>query len=120
MPISSRTPEGRDQRCTVCGTFSRIEPSSPNDDAPCPACGHLLWFLPSVTDRVRKSPVRRRIPAAVTIVAFTFLLVCLVTISEDLREALVFTLVAVLLFGKDAFVAVSELFARNAPQQPFV
>jgi acyl carrier protein len=43
--ISSRTPEGRPGRCPVCGTILCIEPSSPAGDAPCPACGHLLWFV---------------------------------------------------------------------------
>jgi hypothetical protein len=44
MNISSRTPEGRSTRCPVCGAASYIEPSSPLGDAPCPACGCLLWF----------------------------------------------------------------------------
>lgn len=44
MIISSRTPEGDPNRCVVCGTRIRIEPSEPTRDAPCPACGHLLWW----------------------------------------------------------------------------
>jgi hypothetical protein len=44
MPIASRTPEGSPNRCTVCGAIVVIEPSRPPGDAPCPACGHLLWF----------------------------------------------------------------------------
>jgi anti-anti-sigma factor len=44
MVISSRTPEGRPNRCPVCGSDIVIEPSNPAGDAPCPACGHLLWF----------------------------------------------------------------------------
>jgi DNA-directed RNA polymerase specialized sigma24 family protein len=45
MVPSSRTPEGSPNRCPVCGNFLCIEPSQPPGDAPCPACGHLLWFL---------------------------------------------------------------------------
>lgn len=43
--ISSRTPEGSPNRCPVCGAEVRIEPSRPSGDAPCPSCGHLLWFI---------------------------------------------------------------------------
>jgi anti-anti-sigma factor len=44
MVISSRTPEGQPNRCPVCGDFLKVEPSDPPGDAPCPRCGHLLWF----------------------------------------------------------------------------
>ncbi len=44
MAISSRTPEGRSGRCLVCGADVAIEPSFPGGDAPCPECGHLIWF----------------------------------------------------------------------------
>src|SRR5262245_8107047 len=44
MNISSRTPEGSPNRCPVCGHDLRLEPSQPPGDAPCPACGSLLWF----------------------------------------------------------------------------
>lgn len=44
MTISSRTPEGTPNHCPVCGHAFRIEPSQPFGDAPCPACGSLLWF----------------------------------------------------------------------------
>jgi anti-anti-sigma factor len=44
MTISSRTPEGTPNRCPVCGSDLKIEPSIPPGDAPCPSCGHLLWF----------------------------------------------------------------------------
>ena len=44
MDISSRTPEGVPNRCGVCGKHLKIEPSWPAGDAPCPHCGHLLWF----------------------------------------------------------------------------
>lgn len=43
--ISSRTPEGLPNTCPVCGADVRVEPSQPLGDAPCPCCGHLLWFL---------------------------------------------------------------------------
>lgn len=45
MLPSSRTPEGASHRCPVCGAAVRIEPSSGSRDAPCPCCGHLLWFF---------------------------------------------------------------------------
>jgi Zn-dependent protease len=44
MEPSSRTPEGKPNRCSVCGKDLRLEPSYPSGDAPCPHCGHLLWF----------------------------------------------------------------------------
>lgn len=43
--ISSRTPEGTPNRCPVCGHSFCLEPSKPFGDAPCPACGTLLWFV---------------------------------------------------------------------------
>jgi anti-anti-sigma factor len=47
VTISSRTPEGQPNHCTVCGFDLRILPSDPAGDAPCPKCGHLLWFDPA-------------------------------------------------------------------------
>ena len=44
MEISSGTPEVQPQRCKVCGSEVKLEPSDPAADAPCPRCGHLLWF----------------------------------------------------------------------------
>jgi acyl carrier protein len=44
MVISSRTPEGSPNSCPVCGNTVRIEPSI-FGEAPCPCCGHLLWFF---------------------------------------------------------------------------
>jgi anti-sigma B factor antagonist len=44
MIISSRTPEGQPNRCLVCGSDLRIEPSAATGDAPRSRCGHLLWF----------------------------------------------------------------------------
>lgn len=52
MRPSSRTPEGKPNRCPVCGNEIRIDPSSPADDAPCPHCGHLLWFPTLAVRRV--------------------------------------------------------------------
>ena len=45
MTISSRTPEGVPNHCPICGADVCVEPSQPSGDAPCPRCGHLLWFL---------------------------------------------------------------------------
>jgi DNA-directed RNA polymerase subunit RPC12/RpoP len=44
MTISSRTPEGESNRCPICNHQVRMEPSITTRDAPCPHCGHLLWF----------------------------------------------------------------------------
>jgi anti-anti-sigma factor len=44
MTISSRTPEGTPHHCPVCGSEVKIAASDPVGDAPCPRCGHLLWF----------------------------------------------------------------------------
>jgi mannitol/fructose-specific phosphotransferase system IIA component (Ntr-type) len=44
---ATRIPEGRPNKCPVCGKTVFIEPSSPPGDAPCPYCGCLLWFLES-------------------------------------------------------------------------
>ena len=44
MVVSSRTPEGSPGTCPVCGTAVVVEPSRPFGDAPCTACGTLLWF----------------------------------------------------------------------------
>jgi hypothetical protein len=44
MFISSRTPEGTPNRCPVCNYRCWVIPSQRTRDAPCPRCGHLLWF----------------------------------------------------------------------------
>ena len=44
MTVSSRTPDGLPNECPVCGAAVVIDPSQPSGDAPCPECGHLLWF----------------------------------------------------------------------------
>ena len=56
MVPSSRTPEGSPNHCPICGTSLQLEPSQPAGDAPCPACGHLLWFL---TPDLSPSELRR-------------------------------------------------------------
>jgi len=43
--ISSRTPEGEHGECPVCGLGVNLDPSLFYGDAPCPACGSLLWFV---------------------------------------------------------------------------
>jgi hypothetical protein len=48
MTISSRTPEGDSNRCPICRHSVRLEPSIDTRDAPCPSCGHLLWFHDNV------------------------------------------------------------------------
>jgi ABC-type transporter Mla MlaB component len=53
MAISSRTPEGRPGRCPDCGADVAIEPSGPARDAPCPECGHLIWFDREEADAVQ-------------------------------------------------------------------
>lgn len=40
----SRTPEGQNNRCPVCGQQFAIEPSQPTGDATCPFCNSLVWF----------------------------------------------------------------------------
>lgn len=44
MQPASRTPEGDDNTCDVCGKELRIEASRPPGDATCPHCGALVWF----------------------------------------------------------------------------
>lgn len=50
--ISSRTPEGEPARCPICGAMESIEPTRPPGDAPCPACGHLLWIAENAGARI--------------------------------------------------------------------
>lgn len=45
MTISSRTPEGEPQRCSVCGSIAAMETSWPMVDSCCPACGSMLLWL---------------------------------------------------------------------------
>ncbi len=41
---SSNTPEVQPDRCHVCGSELKVDPSDPSATSPCPRCGHLLWF----------------------------------------------------------------------------
>jgi acyl carrier protein len=45
MKTASRTPEGVPGNCPICNAVLCLEPSDPVGDAPCPYCGHLLWFV---------------------------------------------------------------------------
>lgn len=36
---------GLPNRCSICGGDFDLEPSLPTGDAPCPQCGHLLWWF---------------------------------------------------------------------------
>ena len=56
MTISSRTPEGRPNRCPVCRRRLRLSPSWPSADAPCPHCGSLVWFRTMNTPRTTVGP----------------------------------------------------------------
>ena len=51
--ISSRTPEGHDSRCPLCGAEAAIEYSLVGD-APCPNCGALLWGEAAVYARMKR------------------------------------------------------------------
>ncbi len=48
MTVSSRTPEGFPSHCPLCGAATSLEFSDRASDAPCPSCGHLLWFSSQV------------------------------------------------------------------------
>lgn len=43
--ISSLTPEGMPSACPVCKKSVCVDPSLALGEAPCPHCGHLLWFF---------------------------------------------------------------------------
>jgi hypothetical protein len=70
MVISSRTPEGEPNQCPVCRKHVRIDPSPLFGDAPCPNCGHLLWFYrleaeTRVIAREESSTLRQRLIEAI-------------------------------------------------------
>lgn len=44
MDTLTNTPEGSRHLCPVCGSELQTEPSDPAGTAPCPACGHLVWY----------------------------------------------------------------------------
>jgi hypothetical protein len=59
MTISSRTPEGDPNQCPLCGHHVRLEPSLGTRDAPCPRCGHLLWFSDDVVSKHPDLAIKR-------------------------------------------------------------
>lgn len=78
--ISSRTPEGVPHRCPICLSSVCLEPSLSERDAPCPACGHLLWFGDrtepsgrSARPRVRKKTLRTGLEPQSLFAAFALL-----------------------------------------------
>ncbi len=60
--ISSRTPEGEPAVCPICDTAFTAEPSDPGGDAPCPCCGHLLWFNRRAIPETRRAVVHAYSP----------------------------------------------------------
>jgi acyl carrier protein len=50
--ISPRTPDGLPGLCPVCESLVCIDATSLTGDAPCPHCGHPLWFV-NVPPRAR-------------------------------------------------------------------
>jgi anti-sigma B factor antagonist len=54
MTTSHHRNDDRPDRCPVCGTVAGFEPSAADShaDAPCPRCGHLLWFISRQTGDV--------------------------------------------------------------------
>jgi anti-anti-sigma factor len=40
----SKNPEDQPERCGVCGSELKVEPATAAAKAPCPRCGHLVWF----------------------------------------------------------------------------
>lgn len=59
--IASRTPEGYPGRCPVCAEDVTVTPADALADAPCPACGSLIW--PIRTDEGAFLAWAERIPA---------------------------------------------------------
>lgn len=57
--------------CPVCGTAVGPEPSEAADKAPCPRCGHLLWFM---SRRVEGVTVIRLIDSRVAVMELLNLL----------------------------------------------
>lgn len=44
-PSSGLLPDGFSGRCPICQAIVSAEPSEPAGDAPCPKCGHLIWWF---------------------------------------------------------------------------
>lgn len=98
-PISSRTPEGVPNRCPLCGTDLRLEPSNPPGDAPCPNCGHLLWFYPQPqAPSTQRAAQRFSLVYAFPVIAIVLLLVLQLQLSWP--EYIVLGILAILLFGR--------------------
>lgn len=61
MNVSSRTPEGVPNHCTVCGHRFTLSPSIPPGDVPCPNCGSLVWCTsfkeldPAIANETKKA-----------------------------------------------------------------
>lgn len=54
VTVASRTPEGFPARCPLCGAATNLEFSEPSGDAPCPNCGHLLWFSAEMLEVIQR------------------------------------------------------------------
>jgi hypothetical protein len=116
MVISSRTPEGVPNRCPICGSQIRIEPSLPARDAPCPNCGSLVWFA-RPRRRQQSQPAgswARKVAALAILVGAASLLVFVLMRSSTL-EIVVLGLLAMLLFGRTFARAVRWLGTRFLP-----
>lgn len=106
MIPSSRTPEGERNCCPLCGQDVCVEVSFPAGDAPCPHCGHLLWFaehgerdvvLRRIVNRASDSVDKRDAPA---LVALQFV-------------GLVGAISVTVLFGAWMLTAIAVLIARS-------
>jgi hypothetical protein len=111
--ISSRTPEGVPNRCPVCGSKVRIEPSSPARDAPCPVCGSLMWFNGPMRRR-QTQPVRRPLGKVAVLVGLFVASVLLVLAAERFgKEVYVLAMLAFLLFGRKFVLATRAATVRG-------
>ena len=54
MTVASRTPEGSPGRCPLCGAKVALDFSEISDDAPCPACGHLIWKANALAEHIKQ------------------------------------------------------------------
>ena len=104
MIPSSRTPEGEPNYCPLCGHEVRVDVSYPAGDAPCPYCGHLLWFrdfagrnvtLQTAVVRMLSEVDKRDAPA---LVAFQFVgLVAAITATVLLIAGVVIVTLALII-----------------------
>jgi uncharacterized paraquat-inducible protein A len=111
--ISSRTPEGVPNRCPVCGSTVRIEPSSPARDAPCPVCGSLLWFSRSTAIQTRQPAELSSARAALLTILCVALILIVLAIEGYWMEMPVVIILAVLLFGGKLAKAVRAATIRK-------